>query len=276
MDQLHEKQEKLKAYLADLGSLAVAFSGGVDSTYLVKVAHDVLGDQCIALTSVSEVNPAWEMAEAKAFCEREDIRQIVVHPPVLQDSAFQRNDKDRCYDCKKLIFSTLQGVAADHGIIHLAEGSNMDDNSDYRPGHRAIEELQVLSPLRTCELYKSEIRELSKELDLPTWSKPSFACLASRIPYGEAITAEKLKTVEQAELVLKELGFANFRVRLHGGNLARIEVAKADFPRLMTPEVSDHINDALHDLGIQYVTLDLAGYRVGSLNLVLSEEDLKA
>lgn len=276
MTGAYEKQEALTAYLKELGKVAVAFSGGVDSTYLLKVAHDTLGDACLAITAVSEVNPGWEVEEADAFCLAEGIRQVKVYPKELEEEAFFTNPKDRCYHCKKIVFGLIQEAALERGIPFVAEGSNMDDTGDYRPGLIAVKECGILSPLRKVELYKEEIRFLSEALHLPTWQKPSFACLASRIPYGERITAEKLKQVDLAETRLKELGFRNFRVRSHEGGIARIEVAPEDFPRLTDPAVAASLNDYFRDIGFTFVTLDLGGYRTGSLNEALGTEELEA
>lgn len=269
MDELHEKQERLKTYLAEKGSLAIAFSGGVDSTFLLKVGHIVLGEQCIAITAVSEVNPHWETEEAEAFCQREGIRHFLVQTNELQDEAFACNDKNRCYYCKKRIFGEVKQIAKEQGISYVAEGSNLDDLSDYRPGLKAIAELNVLSPLRECDLSKQDIRDLSKELGLTTWEKPSFACLASRIPYGERITAENMKKVECAEAYLRSLGLKTYRVRLHGNTLARIEVDPADFPFLTQSKTAEALTAAFRELGILYVTLDLNGFQSGSMNRVL-------
>ena len=264
-----EKLEALKERLKELDSVAVAFSAGVDSSFLLKVAHDVLGDKCIAITGQAPFFPGWEQKEAIDFCKREGIKQLIVESTQLSDEKFTSNPPDRCYHCKKSLFQKMKDVASEEGISVVVEGSNVDDLGDYRPGRKAIEELQILSPLLDVGLTKKEIRELSKDMGLPTFDKPSFACLASRVPYGEEITAEKLKQIEESEVLLMNLGFQNLRVR-HHGTLARIEVPKSDMERVMKENVREEIVDGLKKIGFLYVTLDMQGYRMGSLNEVLS------
>lgn len=259
------KEEKLKKYLKGLGSIAIAFSGGVDSTYLLKIAQKVLGEHAVAVTVISGTFPKREIEEAKEFCEKEGIRQILVTYDEMQVAGFKENPKNRCYLCKKAMFMQMLEAVQKEGIEFIAEGSNMDDMGDYRPGMQAVAELGILSPLREAKLYKSEIRELSKELELPTWSKPSFACLASRFVYGESITREKLLMVDQAEELLRKMGFLQFRVRIHG-MMARIEVLPEEFEKLMKKENREVIIKAFLEYGFSYVTMDLAGYRTGSMN----------
>lgn len=267
---ISKKYENLKNYLQELGSVAVAFSSGVDSTFLVKAAHEILGDRCIAITVKSHAFPKREFEEANEFCRAEGIRHYIVEVDEMQIEGFQENPKNRCYLCKKEIFSNIQRLAAEHGIQNVVEGSNMDDNGDYRPGMIAIAELGILSPLRKAELYKAEIRGLSKELNLPTWKKPSYACLASRFAYGERITREKLDMVDQGEQLLLDLGFEQFRVRIHG-NMARIEVLPNDFGKLL--EHREQIVSALKSYGFTYVSMDLQGYRTGSMNETLALQE---
>ena len=271
MDALLEKKQRLEDYLRELGSIVVAFSSGVDSTFLLKVAHDVLGDKAIAVTARSCSFPQRELNEAIAFCKAEGIEHIIVESEELSIEGFSQNPKNRCYLCKHELFTKIRGIAESRGIPFIAEGSNMDDNGDYRPGLVAVAELEVTSPLRKAELTKEEIRQLSKELGLPTWNKQSFACLSSRFVYGETITETKLSMVDKAEQRLLDLGFHQVRVRIHG-NIARIEIDRSEFERIIQPEVSGQIDRYFRELGFVYVTLDLGGYQTGSMNKTLPAE----
>ena len=266
MDVLHEKKQRLEDYLQSLGSVAVAFSSGVDSTFLLKVAHEVLGDRAIAVTIRAPMVPDRELSEAEDFCRTLGVEQVVADVPVLELDAFVKNPPDRCYHCKKALFTKILAIAQEQDVAYVAEGSNVDDNGDYRPGMRAVAELEVKSPLREAGLTKADIRALSKELDLPTWDKPSFACLASRFVYGETITAEKLSMVDKAEQRLLDLGFRQVRVRIHG-DLARIEVDPTELAKILP--VTRELNAYLRELGFLYVTLDLGGYQMGSMNKTL-------
>ena len=269
MDVLHEKNERLKQILLGCSSIAVAFSGGVDSAFLLQTAHGVLGGNVLAITAAPVFVPQRELEEAKAFCRDRGIPHIIIPAEGLNINAIRHNPPDRCYHCKKMIFGKIREVAAGNGIQCIAEGSNMDDTGDYRPGMKAIRELSVISPLLEAGLSKADIRTLSKELGLPTWNKASFACLASRFVYGEAITDEKLSAVDQAEQLLMDLGFRQFRVRIHG-TLARIELLPEDIDRAAERETREYLSAKLRQFGFSYVTLDLAGYRTGSMNEMLA------
>ena len=264
------KYEALKEYLRSLGSVAVAFSSGVDSTFLLKTAHDVLGDKCIAITAMSCSFPKRELEEAKAFCEKEGIRHITVESEELEIEGFCQNPTNRCYICKKELFEKIWDIATKEGLNAVAEGSNMDDNGDYRPGLQAVSELNIKSPLRYAELNKNEIRELSKKLELNTWDKQSFACLSSRFVYGEEITKEKLSMVDKAEQLLLDLGFHQLRVRIHG-TIARIEVLPDEFPKLIEEKNRLKIVTEFEKYGFTYISMDLKGYRTGSMNETLKK-----
>ena len=263
----HGKYAVLVDYLKELGSCAIAFSGGVDSTFLVAAAHEALGDNMIAVTAKSETFSERERNEAAALCRKLGVRHVITETTELDIPGFSENPPDRCYICKKGIFGELIDIAGKNGMACVCEGSNMDDMGDYRPGLRAIRELGVKSPLRTAGLTKQEIRNLSKEMNLPTWDKPSFACLASRFVYGETITKEKLVMVGTAEEVLRSIGIKQFRVRMHGKTVARIEVLPEDFAVVL--EHRSEILGKYRELGFTYVAMDLAGYRTGSMNETL-------
>jgi uncharacterized protein len=267
-DELARKHDALAACLRRLGSLAVAFSGGVDSTLLLRVAHDVLGDRALAVTASSETYPAAEGERAKELARDMGVRQAVIETSEIGIPGFADNPPDRCYHCKLELFTRVKRIAAEHGIEYVADGTNADDADDYRPGARAADELGVVAPLADAGLTKADIRELSRELDLPTWNIPARACLASRFPYGTRITADKLGQVEKAEEALRELGFEQCRVR-HHGDVARIEVRPEDVQRLAAPPTAAAVTAALRRAGFRYVAVDLEGYRTGSLNEVL-------
>lgn len=272
-DPLLNKKKTLFDILRRCESMAVAFSGGTDSTLLLAAARQCLGDRVIAVTAVSPLQPAREVHEAILFAKSLGTTHYTVHTREVESARFAENNENRCYICKKIIFTDLLALAAEHGIHIMAHAANRDDLEDYRPGMEAAKELGVVSPLIDAGLTKSEIRKLSRQMGLSTWNKPSGACLASRIPYGRPITAEALAMVEAAENVLTALGFSGLRVR-HYGETAKIEVRPADFSRLLKPDRRLNIIGEFRKIGFLYITLDLEGYQTGRLNRsVLENKD---
>lgn len=272
---LEEKYKALQEELRAMKSVAVAFSSGVDSTFLLAAAVDTLGkDHVMAVTASSCSFPERERKEAQEFCEQRGIRQVIVVSEELNIEGFRHNPKNRCYLCKHELFEKILAIAEENHLAAVVEGSNMDDNGDYRPGLRAVEELGIKSPLRAAKLTKQEIRELSKRLNLPTWDKQSFACLASRFVYGETISEERLGMVDQAEQLLLDMGFHQVRVRIHGegeATMARIEVLPQEIPILTEDAKRERIYSYFKEIGFAYVTLDLGGYHMGSMNVGIIE-----
>jgi uncharacterized protein len=266
---LQEKKEKLYAILRDMGGCVVGFSGGVDSTLLFAVAAEALGDRALAVTATSETYPERELREAEAFARRIGGRHRVVESEELDIPGFAENPKNRCYYCKSELFSKLRKISDEEGLPYVLDGSNLDDRGDYRPGKEAACELNVRSPLDEAGFSKEDIRALSKDMDLPTWDKPSFACLSSRFPYGTTITREKVSQVGRAEESLRELGLRTIRVR-HHGDMARIELGPAEFERVVNG-LRDEVIRLVKSAGYAYVALDLQGYRTGSMNEVLEK-----
>lgn len=271
MDSVYEKFEKLKQYIKSLESVSVAFSGGVDSTFLLKVAYDVLGDKVIAVTARSLSFPKRELDEAIAFAAENKIEHIVVDSEELDIEGFSKNPLNRCYLCKSELFTKIKIIAEQKGIKNIVEGSNIDDNGDYRPGLTAVAELGIKSPLRHVNLSKEEIRQLSKEMGLHTWNKQSFACLSSRFPYGENITPDRLRMIDQAEQFLLDLELNQVRVRYHD-NLARIEIDESGFDKILNKQFREKIHTKFKQIGFTYVSVDIKGYRTGSMNETLSEQ----
>lgn len=271
METIDCKLERLRSLLKKMGGVVIGYSGGCDSTLLAAVAREVLGDRALCVLASSETYPASEVREALDTAGRLGFPVTRIDTDELQNAAFAANTPDRCYFCKTELFGKLLAIAGERGLGWVADGSNIDDLTDYRPGGRAATELGVRSPLREAGLTKDEIRKIAREMGLPTWNKPSFACLSSRIPYGTRIEPDVLRRLDDAEGFLKGLGFRQVRVR-HHGNIARIEVEADEIPRLASSGIREQVADKFRELKYLYTTLDLDGYRTGSMNAVLNRE----
>lgn len=269
---LNYKFENLKNIIKNYKSAAIAFSGGVDSTLLLKVAAEVLGDKVVAVTAHSSTYPERELREAIEFTNSNSIRHRVITSEELEVEGFSDNPVNRCYLCKNELYEKIKAVAAEEGADVIFEGSNVDDLGDFRPGMQAVKEHGVISPLKEALLTKEEIRQLSQELGLNTWNKQAFACLSSRFPYGEKITNERLRMIDQAEQLLLDLSFNQVRVRFHK-DIARIEVSQEQFTRIIEPEIREKIYTEFKNIGFMYTALDLKGYRTGSMNEGLSKDE---
>jgi uncharacterized protein len=262
--------ETLRTY----GRVAVAYSGGIDSTVVAQAAYEALGDAAIAVTAVSDSLASGELEEAQELARRIGIRHRVIHTQEFADPNYLRNQPDRCYFCKSELYGRLSGLLGELGVNVIASGANMDDLGDHRPGMRAAAENHVRHPLQECALSKADVRALAKAWDLPTWDKPATPCLSSRIAYGEEVTSERVHMIDQAEQWLRQRGLRLLRVRYHKGDLARIEVSLEDLPLLAAPEVRAALVPAFRALGFKFVTLDLEGFRSGSLNGLIPLESL--
>lgn len=270
--ELSEKMKKLRAILSGLESVLVAYSGGVDSSFLLKVAYDTLGDKAIGVTATSDTMPLVELKHARALAKEMGVEHVIVETDEMCDPNFLANEPDRCFHCKRLLFTKLRELAVECGAKHVIEGSNLSDRSDYRPGKKAVDMLSVRSPLAEAGLTKDDIRTLSRQAGMSTWDRAAAPCLSSRIPYGSEITLEKLHRIEQSERFLRELGFKVVRVRDHG-DVARVEIPVEELSRLMSDDLRGKVTQKLKSFGYNWVAVDMDGFRSGSLNEALRDRD---
>jgi uncharacterized protein len=270
---LHEKAGRLRQGLANNGRLLIAYSGGLDSAFLAWAAHEVLGERMRAVVADSASLARTHLQDAIAFAREHSIPLEVVETRELENTEYARNDALRCFHCKDELFTVLEQYCSEHGFDAIAYGVNVDDQSDFRPGQQAAKQHRILTPLLDAQLTKDEIRELARQAGLRIWDKPASACLSSRIEYGRPVTVKALQVVEQGEDALRELGFRQFRVR-HHGDIVRIEIAREEFPRALTPEMARELAAIFKRLGFKFVTLDLEGFRSGSMSQLLSSEEL--